>query len=117
MILHVVMYQPRASATAEERTTLATTIEKACREIPSIQQARVGKAVDLQITYAGLSSGQKYEYLAVFEFRDEFDLKAYLEHPQHKELGEMFWKVCERTKIIDVTAIDPAAGDSIGQLI
>jgi hypothetical protein len=116
MILHVVLYQPRASATPEDLAALTTSLEVACREIPAIQQVRVGKAGELRVAYDGRSSGQIYEYLALFEFRDELDFRAYLEHPQHRVLGEMFWKVCERTHIMDVTAIDPLAGDSIGQL-
>lgn len=110
MILHVVLYQPRDSATTEERTTLTRALDLACREISTIQQVRVGKTIDLGTDYSKRSNGQQFEYVAVFEFRDAIDLKAYLVHDHHKKLAEMFWKVCDRTMIVDVEAMDPMAG-------
>ena len=113
MILHVVLYKPRESATPEERAGLTMALETACREIPTIQQVRVGKAVDLGIGYENRVLGQHFDYSAIFEFRDEIDLKTYLLHDRHKALADMFWKVCERTLIIDFSAVDPLAGESI----
>ena len=51
MILHVVLYQPRASATPEELAGLTAALETACHEIPTIQQVRVGKTVNLGMGY------------------------------------------------------------------
>ena len=116
MILHVVLYQPRATATLEERTELVAALEAACHEIPVIQQVRVGKAMDLGMGYMNWSLDQQMDYVAVFEFRDEIDLRSYLAHDHHRRLAEMFWKVCERTTIIDVAAVDPLGGESIAKI-
>lgn len=118
MILHVVLYQPRGSATTEERTALTRALDSACREISTIQQVRVGKTVDLNVGYESRSIGQQFDYAAIFEFRDVIDMRAYLGHDHHKNLAEMFWKVCDRTMIIDVDAMDPlAAGEPIDKLV
>jgi hypothetical protein len=117
MILHVVFYQPKDTATPEERAALVSALTAACTEIPSVQQVRVGKTLNLNIGYENRSNGQQFEYMAVFEFRDEIDLRAYLVHDRHKALGELFWKVCDRTFIADVSAMDPIAGDSLDILV
>jgi hypothetical protein len=117
MILHVVFYQPKETATPEERAGLVSALAAACSEIPSVQQVRVGKTMDLNMGYENRSSGQQFDYMAVFEFRDEIDLRAYLVHDRHRTLGEMFWKVCDRTFITDVSALDPIGGDSLDVLV
>ncbi len=116
MILHLVLYQPRATATPEERAALVAALEAACHEIPVIQQVRVGKAINLGMGYENRSSGQQMDYAAVFEFRDEIDLRSYLAHDHHRRLAEMFWKACERTTIIDVAAVDPLGGEAISEI-
>lgn len=118
MILHVVLYQPRESASTEERTALTRALDSACREISTIQQVRVGKTVDLNVGYEHRSISQQFDYVAVFEFRDVIDMKAYMVHDHHKNLAEMFWNVCDRTMIMDVEAMDPLAdGEPVEKLV
>jgi hypothetical protein len=107
MILHVVFYQPKASATDEELAALVAAIERASREIPTIRQVRAGKAVDLGFSYSTRSLGQKLAYMAVFEFNDLDGLRAYLSHEEHSKLAQLFWSTCEETMIVDVEAVDP----------
>ena len=115
MILHVVLYQLRASATPKEREALAAALYTACREIPTIQHVRIGKTINLQMGYMDRSKSQQYDYVAVLEFMDEEGLRAYMVHPRHRELSELFWKVCEKTTIVDAVVVDPTVGDLIGQ--
>jgi hypothetical protein len=116
MILHVVLYQPRSSATAEELAELTMALQVACREIPVIQQVRVGRTIDLQMGYMNRSVGQIVDYFAIFEFVDQLSLRAYLAHPQHVALAEAFWRVCEHTQLLDVEAVDPLTSEIIGQI-
>jgi hypothetical protein len=107
MILHVVFYQPRESATAEELSNLVSSLEAASLEIPSIRQVRVGKAIDLGMGYGNRSISLNLDYCAIYEFDDVIGLTTYLLHQAHKRLGELFWSVCEKTMIVDVEAVDP----------
>ncbi len=107
MILHVVFYQPKASTTAEELAEFVEAIERASREIPSIQQVRIGKTTDIGFSYSGRSLSQEMSYMALFEFNDVNGLRDYLVHPQHVELSQLFWMVCKETMIVDVEAVDP----------
>jgi hypothetical protein len=38
---------------------------------------------------------------------------AYLAHPLHERLGQLFWNVCESTMIVDVEMHDARAKDLI----
>jgi hypothetical protein len=107
MILHIVLYQPKPSATREELAELANSLESASRGIPSIRQVRVGKAMDFGLGYKNWPEDQKNGNVAVFEFDDRFGLEAYLAHDKHKTLSSLFWSTCDRPVIIDVHALDP----------
>lgn len=107
MILHVVFYQPKASASAGELAELVAAIERASRRIPTVRQVRAGRAKDFGFGYSNRSVGPKLGYVAVFEFSDLDGLKAYLMHDEHTELAKLFWSACEETMIVDVEAVDP----------
>ena len=116
MILHVVLYQPKASATPEELAELADALEGASREISSITQVRVGKAVDFGFGYSTWPKDQNNGNVAIFEFRDRIALETYLAHQTHKRLAALFWSTCDQPVIIDVSAIDPTR-DSVQSLV
>jgi len=107
MILHVVFYEPKASATAEELSEFVRAIERASREIPTIHQVRAGRVRDFGFGYAMRSLNQKLSYMAVFEFNDLDAFKAYMAHEEHVKLAQLFWSACEQTMIVDVEAADP----------
>jgi len=111
MILHVVLYQPKPSATPEELSDLVNALEVVSREVPSIRQVRIGRALDLGFSYSNWSKDQNELNVAVFEFDDLNGLKAYLEHEDHKKLAALFWSTCDRPTIVDVSAVDPTAQD------
>ena len=111
MILHIVLYQPKASATSEELAELAKVLETASREIPSIRQVRAGKAVDFGFGYSNWPKDQNTGCVAIFEFDDKMGLESYLCHPAHQALAAMFWKTCEQPTIVDVSGLDPKIGD------
>ena len=111
MILHIVLYQPKASATGEELSELANALEAASRQIPSIRQVRVGRAIDFGFGYSNWPKDQNNGNVAVFEFADRTGLDAYLAHANHKRLAALFWSTCDQPTILDVSAADPKVDD------
>ena len=111
MILHIVLYQPKASATQAELSALADALETASREIPSIKQVRVGSAVDFGFGYNNWPKDRNNGNVVVFEFADRSCLEDYLVHPAHKRLASLFWSTGDHPVIIDVSAVDPIADD------
>lgn len=89
MIAHVVLFSPRADVDAAAREALIAALERACSDIPQIRRVRVGHRRVLGYAYDTLAPVQ-FEYAAILEFDCEADLRAYLEHPAHAELGERF---------------------------
>ena len=116
MILHIVLYQPKITASAEELLELSRAIEKVCRDIPTIKQSRVGKASNFGFAYKTWPYDQNIGYMAMFEFDDFNGLREYLDHPSHKELAKLFWSTCDKPIILDVSAISADGSQPIGLL-
>jgi len=109
MVVHLVMFRPRADLTDAQRHALATSLTAALREIPSIRRARVGQ----RVTHGGgyeLLMRTDYPYIAVLEFDDLAGLQAYLAHPAHKELGTRFFETFEDALMYDYDVDDADRG-------
>ena len=109
MILHTVLFQPKADIDARIRRALIESLRSALTEIPTVRRARVGRTTTVGASYEGLG-GPSYEFLAIIEFDSVDDLRSYLRHPLHAELGRQFWLACERTLILDSTAVEVRDG-------
>lgn len=89
MVSHVVLMKPRTNLSAAERRAFADAFERAVREIPTVRAVRIGTRVTFGAAY---ESGQPdvADYFAIIDFDDLQDLREYLGHPAHAELGELF---------------------------
>lgn len=116
MIQHIVLFKPRDDATRDELEAFITAFERACREIPGVARAVVGKDAQLGVDYAGEFADQRYTYSAVMDFADRAALFSYLQHPLHVALGKLFWRTCESTVILDAEAAD-AKTESLAKFV
>ena len=91
MIVHVVMFRPRASLDGDQRRALASAFEQALNDIPSIRRARVGRRIVVGRPYEQLMRAD-YPYAAVIEFDSREALLAYLDHPSHARLASTFFE-------------------------
>jgi hypothetical protein len=107
MILHIVLFQAKPSATAEDSAELTAALEAASRQVTSIRNVRVGKAADLGLGYSSWPKDQKAGYVALFEFEDRNGLQAYLSHPTHRRLSDMFKKTSDQSVVFDAEVVDP----------
>ncbi|MGE0460431.1 MAG: Dabb family protein [Vicinamibacterales bacterium] len=89
MIAHVVLFTPRVDLDRAGQEALVASLERACSDIPLIRRVRVGRRRILGCAYDTLSPVH-FEYAAILEFDSEADLRAYLQHPAHTELGQRF---------------------------
>src|SRR5687768_6660980 len=87
MISHVVLFRPKASLSATDRKALVDALQHAVVAIPLIRRARFGKRILLNRPGYETQMPDNYEYSAIFDFDSEADLRAYLDHPSHVELG------------------------------
>lgn len=101
MIAHVVLFEPKATITDADRETFLDAMKTAFREIPTVARSMVAKRQLLGVGYESKIGDTAYSYVSVVEFEGVPDLKAYLEHPLHQRLGQLFWQYCDRTTIVD----------------
>lgn len=104
MIVHVVLFRPKAGLVAADRASLVAAIDRARREIPAIRRFVVGKRALRQAGYA--AAMPEYPFIAVIEVANEAALREYLEHPAHVELARMFWQTSDSALAYDFEVVN-----------
>ncbi len=92
MVVHVVLFKPRADLPAQERFAFVTALERAIREIPTVRGVQAGRRVKFGAGYEQ-AAPDAADFLAIIEFEDKAGLLAYLQHPVHEELGRRFGEI------------------------
>lgn len=114
MIAHVVLFRPKASLTAEQRATLIDALRNAVTGIPTIKKTTIGTRILLNRPGYETQMAEHYEYSAILEFDSESDLRAYLDHPAHDELGKMLFTSAAAVLAYDFTSV---ATEDLSKLI
>jgi Stress responsive A/B Barrel Domain len=99
MISHIVLFRPRADVTPSDERALVAALENACRHVPTIRRATVGRSLPDD-------NGRDFPYTAVLEFDGEADLRAYLTHPLHVPLAALFRQTCAATMVVNAETTD-----------
>jgi hypothetical protein len=90
VIVHVVLFSPRADLSDADRAAVLEAISAAAREIPSIKRLRIGKRVKHSLPGYEQMMTDDYEFAVIIEFDDVAGLKSYLQHPAHVAAGRHF---------------------------
>lgn len=104
MVVHVVLFRPKAEVTDSDREAMFAALDAAATRIPEVRRFFVG---------ARLMHGGAYEpsmpadfpFAAIIEFDDLAGLKAYLDHPDHKALGDLFYRLQDAALVYDYQTI------------
>ena len=91
MIAHIVLFRPRATLTADQRQTLVNALRAAVEGLPQVKRATIGRRILLNRPGYETQMAEHYEYSAILEFESEADLRAYLDHPSHNDLGRLLF--------------------------
>lgn len=91
MILHVVLFRPKPSLSADQRGALIDALHRAVAGIAQIKRATIGKRILLRRPGYETQMAEHYEYSAILEFNNETDLRAYLDHSAHVDLGRLLF--------------------------
>lgn len=106
MIVHVVLFQPRAGLSDEQRDRVLDDLRRAATEIPSIRRFRIGQRILHGLPGYEQAMTDDYEYAAIIEFDDRDDLEAYLRHPAHEAAGAHFTTAAARAVAYDYEVIE-----------
>jgi hypothetical protein len=113
VISHIVLFRPRATLTPEERRTLIAALRGAVEGIETIRRTAIGRRILLNRAGYEAQMREHYEYSAVLEFDSETDLRSYLDHPAHTELGRLLFMSAEAVLAYDFTCVDADRVDEL----
>ena len=105
MIAHIVLFRPRPSLTADQRAAMVNALRGAVEGIPQIRRFTVGKRVLLNRPGYEKQMAEHYEYSAIMEFDSEEDLRGYLDHPAHDQLGRLLFTSAEAVLAYDFAGV------------
>jgi hypothetical protein len=106
------MLRLATTLTDADRDAFIRSFEHAVTNIPHIQRATVGRRVTFGAAYEqGMAD---YDYMATLEFATEDDLRSYLAHPAHAELGARLFASAEAVLVYD---FDAMPGDRVRSLV
>ena len=112
MILHAVLFKPKAGLDAAAKTRILDALRAAHAGIPHIRRFSVGTRVKTGRAYDAIS--RDFPFIALFEFDSADSLAAYLSHPAHEALGAEFYMSSDAAEAYDFDIVDmPAALDRL----
>jgi hypothetical protein len=101
VIAHVVLFRPRATLSSDQRAALVGSLRHAVEGITAIRRATIGKRILLNRPGYETQMAEHYEYSAILEFDSEADLRGYLDHPAHTELGRLLFTAADAVLAYD----------------
>lgn len=104
MIAHVVLFRPKSELTADERQAFVDTLEHALTKIDLIKRVTIGQRTTLGRLYD--QTAIDFPFAAILEFDSEADLRAYLDHPAHVNLGRQFYLAAEQALALDYNVLE-----------
>ena len=100
MLVHVVLFRPKAEVTESDREAMFAALHAAATRIPAVRRFYVGARVTHGAAYEPLMTAD-FPFAAIIEFDDLAGLQSYLEHPDHKKLGELFYRLQDSALVHD----------------
>ena len=109
MLIHVVLFRPKADLQAAEAETLVDALEAASREIDVVRRFRVGRRLEGGPAYPA-GGPTDFAFAAFVEFDDRAGLERYLAHPVHATLGRAFNAGLAAALIVDYEVREAGEG-------
>jgi len=106
MFLHIVLFRPKPEVSKADREAMFAALAVAATEIPSVRRFHLGNRVTHGAAYER-TMPQDFPFVAIVEFDDVAGLQAYLTHPKHAKLGELFHQLQEATLVYDYAMEQP----------
>jgi hypothetical protein len=100
MILHTVLFRPKPGLSESDREAMFAALQSAASDIPTVRRFQIGTRLHHGARYETLMT-QDFPFAAFIEFDDLDGLQAYLRHPRHQQLGELFYALQEAALAYD----------------
>jgi hypothetical protein len=109
VIVHVILFQPRESLTADDRAKVLEDLKRAASTIPSVRRFRIGRRITHGVPGYERMMLDDYSFAAIIEFDDKEGLVEYLRHPSHQAIGADFTIAAQRGLAYDYDMDDVRA--------
>ena len=106
MISHIVLFKPHERLRREQKSAILTALTGVINECPSVRSCRVGRRVRHGLPGYEQLMNEDYEYALLLEFDDPEGLQAYLQHPAHGRIGELFTSAAAASLAYDYQVVD-----------
>jgi hypothetical protein len=90
VIAHIVLLQPRADLTEDQRRAALDTLAHAAANVPEIRRFRLGRRVKHGLPGYEQTMKADYDFALIIEVDDVPALTRYLTAPAHRALGDLF---------------------------
>jgi hypothetical protein len=116
MTAHVVLFNPKPTASKELLLSCAHLLERLAREVPGVVRASVGRTIEIDAGYPRDFGEKTYQNVCILEFNEKTSLIGYLNNPLHRELGRLFWEICDSAVVLESEMVD-AKTESLERLL
>ena len=113
MIAHVVLLQPRATLSADQRREALAMLARSASEIPGIRRFRIGRRVRHGLPGYEQQMALDYEFALIIEFDDIEGLRRYLRAPAHGALGHLFTSATDAALAYDYELVESAQAGTL----
>jgi hypothetical protein len=100
VVVHIVLFRPKPGISDLDRAAMFAALNAAAGEIPTVRRFHVGARIAHGAAYEKMMP-QDFPFAAIVEFDDLSGLQAYLRHPAHERLGELFYRLQEAALAYD----------------
>lgn len=100
MLLHIVLFRPKPGISESDRAAMFAALTAAASEITAVRRFQVGTRITHGAAYEKLML-HDFPFAAMIEFDDLAGLQAYLRHPAHERLAELFYRLQEAAMAYD----------------
>jgi hypothetical protein len=90
VITHIVLLQPRADLTEDQRRAALDALSRAAAGVPEIRSVRLGRRIKHGLPGYEQRMTQDYDVALIIEVDDVAALIRYLRAPAHRALGDLF---------------------------
>jgi hypothetical protein len=106
VIAHIVLFQPRADLTDDDRRKFVEALQTVAGSIPEVRRFSVGKRIKHAMPGYEQAMLDDYQFAAIVEFDDVDGLRAYLSHPAHQLIGKLFTEAGSGALAYDYDIVD-----------
>jgi hypothetical protein len=101
VIAHVVLLQPKAELTEQQRADAMETIRTSAADLPEVRRFRFGRRVRHGLPGYERLMTRDFEFALIVEVEDVDALKRYLQAPAHDALAHLFYSATAAALVYD----------------